>query len=172
MELHVTGYGRFSSVFTGLFRLRNERQRWQTKSKSLLPDSIQITDFSNKPVSQQFICKRRIYTNNLPTAQLACPVKFLNLPFQNIERYARCAITKMESDYKYEVWPEEILKHCPPLVDLNIFKRDENAVVSDWRRCLNEFQFLDGRERCSFVGRRLCGAEQLKKVTILCNQSL
>jgi hypothetical protein len=91
---------------------------------------IYLLSFSNKPNSQQqFICKRRNYTNNLPAAQLACPVKFLNLPFMNIERYAKCAITKLEGDYKYEVWPEEILKHCPPLVDLNIFKRNENAVV-------------------------------------------
>lgn len=62
-------------------------------------------------------------------------------------------ITKLEEEFKYEVWPEEILKHCPPLVDLNIFKRDPSAVVMlDFKT----YQLhLDERKRCLFIRRRL-----------------
>lgn len=42
-------------------------------------------------------------------------------------RHGKCQITKLEEDYTYEVVPEDILRHCPPLVDLSLFKRLPHA---------------------------------------------
>jgi hypothetical protein len=95
----------------------------------------------NKLPPPQFLCKRRVYTNNLPIAQVSCPPKFMTLPFHNIEKYGRAGITSLERDYKYEVWPEDIMKHLPPLVDLNIFKTPENAVLNEKDAILLEDDF-------------------------------
>ncbi|CAD5212196.1 unnamed protein product [Bursaphelenchus xylophilus] len=71
------------------------------------------------------IISRRVYTNDVPMADVSIPPKFLKMQFNDLERHAKCQISKLEEEYTYEVVPEDILKLCPPLVDISVFKRPE-----------------------------------------------
>ncbi|KAI6186896.1 RNA polymerase II-associated factor 1-like protein [Aphelenchoides besseyi] len=86
----------------------------------------------------QFICKRRVYNNTVPIPEIACPPKFIALPFQNVERYAKSGITKLEEEYRYEVWPEDFVKHCPSLVDLDAFIRSPDIKIDEKEAILLE----------------------------------
>ncbi|CAD5207392.1 unnamed protein product [Bursaphelenchus okinawaensis] len=93
----------------------------------------------NKP--KPGIISRRVYTNDVPLADVSNPPKFLKMQYNELERHAKCHISKLEEDYTYEVVPEDILRLCPSLVDISVFKRPKNAELHPDDAALLEDEF-------------------------------
>ncbi|KAI6177409.1 hypothetical protein M3Y97_00903900 [Aphelenchoides bicaudatus] len=78
-----------------------------------------------------FIHPHREYVNSVPIAQLACPARFMEMSFLKLERFAKPGLTSLDKEYQYTVWPENLMKYCPSLVDLSIFQNDKNTTLNE-----------------------------------------